>query len=857
MPHEPPFSPRVGATFTRRTLLAISALLLMAFLVTAAALVQIAHRQNTQAQQQSRFFAEKAVAARQDSLLRSIGDYAYWGDAYQHLHAQVDLEWAFTRQNLGPTLYEDFQYDGIFVIAPDGQTRYAVIESELRTLDAHQWLQGDLDALVRQAQQGSEDEQSSAAIFQVNGQPALVAAAAFTTGSDPQVRALPGPPSVLLFVDVLTPEKLLNLGQDYALERLRLAPQALDSADDPSLQLDSQPAQWLRWDAPRPGQQLLDVLLPLLALAGLVFALLTGLIMRNAMATARLMESGYRHLEDSQAALASSEARFRDVAEATSDWLWETDAEQRLVYLSERFQTVTGHPPEAWLGQRLDTLLSCDSQSLATWIDSRPPQNLLRNTLRCRYTALNAEQHICSVALRRIEGPGGVLGYRGTASDITEEVQAQAHIEHLSLHDALTGLPNRNRMQEFLEGTLQALPSRSHPVVMLSIDLDGFKQVNDAFGHAAGDQVLSEVSLRLRQCLRDEDLVARQGGDEFILVLTGIATQDDVERLCARLIECLEQPFRLDNQEVFISASIGIAMAPNDAVQANELLRYADIALYQAKNDGRGTWRFYAHEMNERIHERRLLENDLRQALAGAELCLHYQPRYHIDGQRIAGAEALVRWQHPQRGLLSPEVFIGLAEDTGLIVPLGAWVLREACAAAQAWAQPILVSVNLSPVQFSRGRLVDLVQEVLRETGLAASRLELEITESVMLNDAEGALLTLKALKTLGVRLSMDDFGTGYSSLSYLRAYPFDGLKIDRSFIAALDGAQHSHAIVQAIVGLGKALAMTVTAEGVETAEQLALLRDEGCDEVQGYYLSRPLALEHLTALLEAGSATN
>ena len=856
MPHTLSVSPRLSATFTRRTLLAISGLLLAAFVVTAAALVQIANRQNSQAREQSLFFAEKALQARQHNQRLSIGDYAYWGDAYQHLHAQVDLEWAYTRQNLGPSLYEDFQYDGIFVVSPDGRTRYAVIRGELQSTDIHQWLQGDIDALVEQARQSSSDEQSLSAIFQVDGRPALVAAAGFTTGSDPQIEPQSGAPSVLLFVDVLSPEKLLALGQDYALKQLRVPRDAQDAANTPNLSLGSATSLSLRWDTPQPGRELLAVVLPLLGLAGLVFALLAWLVLRNAMSTARLIEVGYRRLEASQTALASSEARFRDVAEATSDWLWETDAEQRLTYLSERFQAVTGHAPDTWLGRRLDELLDCESQPLADWV-ARPPQSdSVRTALRCGYSGHCGQHRTCSLVMCRIETAEGLQGYRGTASDITEEIQAQARIEHLSLHDVLTGLPNRSRMQEFLEGKLQALPTLAQPLVMLSIDLDRFKPVNDAFGHAAGDQVLSEVSQRLRQCLRDDDLVARQGGDEFILLLTGIASQQDIERLCARLIEKIEQPFQVDQHEVFIGASIGIAMAPHDALLAHELLRYADIALYQAKNDGRSTWRFYAREMNERIHERRLLENDLRQGIARGELRLHFQPRYHIDGQRLAGAEALVRWQHPQRGLLGPDIFIALAEETGLIVPLGAWVLRQACAEAMSWAQPVNVSVNLSPVQFRRGVLIAQVQEVLAETGLPAARLELEITESVMLDDAKGALLTLNELKALGVRLSMDDFGTGYSSLSYLRAYPFDGLKIDRSFIADLDGSDSSHAIVHAIVSLGKALRMTVTAEGVENAQQLALLREEGCDEAQGYHLSRPMPAEQLHALMQTAAST-
>jgi diguanylate cyclase (GGDEF)-like protein len=442
-------------------------------------------------------------------------------------------------------------------------------------------------------------------------------------------------------------------------------------------------------------------------------------------------------------------------------------------------------------------------------------------------------------------------GYRGTVSDITEEVEAQARIEHLSLHDALTGLPNRNRMQEFLEGKLKARPTTDKPLLMLSLDLDRFKQVNDCFGHEVGDQVLYEVSRRLRQCLREGDLVARMGGDEFILIVSGISAQDEVEHLCERLITSIEQPFEIDNHSIFIGTSIGIAMAPTDAALAEELLRYADIALYEAKGGGRNTWRFYASDMNERAVEQRQLERDLRQALNNDELRLLLQPRYSVNSKRMVAAEALVRWQHPQRGLLSPDTFIPVAETTGLIVPLSSWVLQAACTEAMSWNEELIVSVNLSPVEFQRGHLVARVQRVLDDTGLPPSRLELELTESVLLEDAEGALVIMQALKDLGVRLSMDDFGTGYSSLGYLRTFPFDGLKIDRSFVSDLDGGESSEAIIKAIIGLGRALSLTVTAEGVESQDQLDILQRYDCEEAQGYFLDRPMQPALLRSALE------
>lgn len=859
MPHPLPHSeatapPHFRSTFARRTLPAIVTVLLLALAATTLTLVHVAHQQDALAAQQSLHFASKAIEARQPSLIGSVSDNAFWGDAYQNLHQRVDLEWAYTRQNLGPSLYQDFGYEGLFVVAPNGKTVYSVIEGELRTLDIRQWLHGDLDSLLARARDTTQEAEPLVAIMQVGDYPARVAAARLTSGDDPSVSEIAGPASVLIFVDVLGAQKLTDYGQNYQLTNLRIPRDAQDTAEQPALTLvtDTGTALLLRWDQAHPGRDMLLMIMPLLGLVGLALAVLTWLVLRHAMANARLMELGYTRLESSKAALATSEARFRDVAEATSDWIWEVDAAYRLTYLSGRFEAVTGLPPASWLGRPLSELLSCHGQPIIDWLSTPRRPKADRTTLDCHYLAADGQRRTCRIASASIsKDMRGDSHYRGTARDITEEVEAQARLQHLSQHDVLTGLANRNHLREFLEGKLNTLLPIEQPLVMLSIDLDRFKPINDLLGHAAGDQVLHEVARRLRKCTRDDDLLARHGGDEFVIVLSGIYSRENVDQLCERLIETIKQPFLIDNQEVFIGASIGIAMAPQDAGQVEELLRYADLALYQAKAAGRNTWRFYAQEMNARIVERRQLEQDLRLALNQTDqLCLHYQPRYRVDGLQLAGVEALVRWQHPQRGPLGPDHFIPLAEETGLIGALGIWVLRNACIEAMRWTQPLPVSVNLSPLQFRCSELVDQVKGALDESGLPASRLELEITESVMLEDAEGARVTLKQLKALGLRLSMDDFGTGYSSLSYLHTYPFDTLKIDRSFIADLDVSQDRRAIVQAIIGLGRALSMTVTAEGVENQAQLSLLQADGCYEAQGYYLSRPLPAEALRTLL-------
>ena len=386
--------------------------------------------------------------------------------------------------------------------------------------------------------------------------------------------------------------------------------------------------------------------------------------------------------------------------------------------------------------------------------------------------------------------------------------------------------------------------------MIINVDLDKFKPVNDTFGHVTGDLVLHQVSERLRSCLRDNDLVARQGGDEFILIITGLSSRKEIEQLCARVIARIESPYVINDQDIYIGASIGIALAPQDSMQAEELLRFADIAMYEAKNSGRNRWSFYSSEMNERLMQRSELERFLRQAVKHNEFNLYYQPRYRIEGTQLTGAEALVRWNHPILGLLMPDQFIALAEETGLITSISDWTMLQACQDASTWPSSLIVSVNISAVEFRNQRLIERVRQVLLLTGLPSHRLELEITERIMIEDADGAYKTMTALKTLGVRLSMDDFGTGYSSLNYLRRFPFDGLKIDKSFTDELAESHEGQSIVEGIINLGHALSMTVTAEGVETTEQLRQLQTLMCDEVQGYFLGKPMKLNDLSVLI-------
>ena len=386
---------------------------------------------------------------------------------------------------------------------------------------------------------------------------------------------------------------------------------------------------------------------------------------------------------------------------------------------------------------------------------------------------------------------------------------------------------------------------------LLLIDLDRFKPVNDTLGHPIGDALLEKVADRLRSCVRATDTVARIGGDEFVVLQTATAGMQSTQLLANRIVDLVSRAYIIEGQLLSIGASVGIAVAPEDAVSADQLLRNADLALYRAKVDGRGTYRFFEPEMDARMQARRKLELDMRQALARREFQLHYQPQLSLENNTLVGCEALIRWMHPQRGSIPPIDFIPLAEEVGLIVPIGEWVIRQACRDAADWPAQMSVAVNVSPAQFKSERLIDTVLSALSFSGLSPARLEIEITEGVLLQESEKTLRTLHQLRDLGVRVSMDDFGTGYSSLSYLRSFPFDKIKIDRSFILDMAKQADGNAIIRAIAGLGKSLGMTTVAEGVETAEQMERIRAEGCTDVQGYLISRPIPLDDLLPWIE------
>jgi diguanylate cyclase (GGDEF)-like protein len=549
---------------------------------------------------------------------------------------------------------------------------------------------------------------------------------------------------------------------------------------------------------------------------------------------------------------------LRDFEESSSDWLWETNAEMELKRVSPRLAEVAQRPaaslsgrfPQALLGETMDMddarHPGSPIERLQRVLDERSPfRDLVVPVL------IQGEERYWSLTGKPIlDKSGRFAGYHGIGSDITGQRRQQEQIAFLAQHDSLTKLANRVLFDEVLRQACEN--SAEAGAALLCLDLDRFKAVNDTLGHATGDAVLVAVAERLRGCLRERDIAARLGGDEFAVIVMS----DDVAEIGAvaeRIVERVSCPYQFDGQLVRIGVSIGISRAPRDGRNTSALLNTSDLALYRAKVDGRGGWRFYDREMDERLQERRVLQSALAQALPRHEFVLEYQPIVSLADRRILGAEALLRWRHPERGLLAPDEFIAIAEEAGLIGPISEWVLQQACLEAARWPEPITIAVNLSPLQFRDPGLVETILKALRSADLDPKRLELEITETAMLETSSQTMAALWQLHGQGARIALDDFGTGYSSLSYLQRFPFDKIKIDRSFIRDLgDDGKDDSSIILAIIGLAERMNMIVTAEGVETSEQAMLLTSYGCAQAQGHLFHPALSPEKFAAFVAA-----
>lgn len=827
---------------TRRLILMFAGLMGLALAVGVTSLYRIAGTLDEREVKQSRFHAQSALQGLQKTQEAFLISYAFWQVGYDHLEGPVDVRWAYEQDNVGPTLYNNSGYEGVFII-DDARTSYAMLNGQLSDVPIERFTEARAQ-ILEQARMASQRDQAASGFVMFRGQPALFVAAVIRPPAMPH--HLPAPRSVMTFIRPLTPAFLEPLGDSVGLQGFAVTAANSVAPDRGYLALEDT-GHGLSWKIHRPGTELVWAVVPPLAVALAFILVMMSVLGRFAVRSSARVDRSYQKLAESRDALEISEERFKAVAESASDWIWETDAGLRITYLSARFEEVTGLAVDAWLGRSIKDLFECDTGRVAHWLQQLAVSDTA-GSLRCQYHDSLEQLRICRISARAILHGGEHEGFRGTSTDITDEVAAHAQIQHLSQHDALTGLPNRNKLFRFIEQTLQGA---DHPqLAVLMLDLDNFKSINDSLGHSAGDAVLIEVATRLSNVTRETDLVARLGGDEFIVVLTQPGPRETLDRFCERLVQSLRAPLVLEDQQVRMSASLGVVLSSEYGGQPSELIKYADLALYSAKAAGKGTWRYFSAQHNEALLDKRNLERELREGIARNQLVLHFQPRFKVDGVTVASAEALVRWQHPQRGLMRPDDFIALAEESDLIVLLGNWVIREACARARDWPLEVMVSVNMSPAQFSRSDVVRDVREALIETQLPAHRLELEVTENVMLNDIEGALYTMNALKELGVRLNMDDFGTGYSSLGYLRTYPFDSIKIDKRFVQSLGKSDRDRSVVQAIINLGNAMGMTVTAEGVETQDQLNLLSADQCHEVQGFLLSRPIDNDALVRLM-------
>jgi diguanylate cyclase (GGDEF)-like protein/PAS domain S-box-containing protein len=837
--------------FSRRVVLPMSAMVVATVTLVLVFVLITAHRQNSIALEASTKLAETALTVKEREIARTLRDYAVWEDVYRNLHETIDIEWAATDGNVGANIFTGLGYEMAFVISPTGKTVYAVMDGEPTTrIEATSAIQDGLPQLLARAAAQAEPVVGILAAQDGN---ALVAATTILPPSLDGSGLSPADRSSMIFVKKLDPAFLSRIGSEYLLRDLRMG-----TPDEPglgaSIPLRSPGGDVLgavTWIPEQPGYSLLRFILPPLGVSLVIFAAFAFLVLRHARRSTVELEQSSRTIETYAQTLEESEARFRDVAEASSDWIWECDTDMRLVYLSARFTEVTGLAAANALGRTLEQFFVVERAD-DDW-QKRSNQLHAHQTfrdLRCRYHDADDHLRICRLAARpAFDAQGRFSGYRGTATDITSEVEAQDRATHLAHHDALTGLPNRVLFHERLTAALHENRQERARIAILCLDLDHFKEVNDTLGHAAGDVLLQEVSERLRSAILPSDTVARLGGDEFAVVQLGVNQPLEATALSRTIIEQLNRPYIVDGMELHVGVSVGLAFANDDSYTPDALLKNADIALYRAKQAGRGTMRIFEPRMDLELQARKALEYDLRQAVARGQLEVHYQPLIELDGERVAGVEALVRWRHPEHGLVPPGNFIPLAEDTGLIVEIGEWVLRTACRQAMEW-RDVRVAVNLSPVQFKHRELVETVRQVLEDTGLPARRLELEITESVLLHDAVAAKEILTALKQTGVHIVMDDFGTGYSSLGYLNSFPFDKIKIDKSFISDLS-VEKSNAIVRSVIGLGQSLNMITTAEGVETEEQAAFLLAEGCEQVQGYHFGRPVPAIEMSRLLE------
>ena len=527
-------------------------------------------------------------------------------------------------------------------------------------------------------------------------------------------------------------------------------------------------------------------------------------------------------------------------------WLWQVDGENRVTYISSRMTALLGRPATQLLGHSLPSLLGGHAELGRVLLEKQP-----FNALEMELKTARGPRWISIAGDPIVDTAGRFEGFRGVGSDITEVRQTQERLTHLANMDVLSGLPNRGRVRQLLGEALRTATTSNVPCAIMFLDLDGFKPVNDTFGHPKGDAVLQAVAKRLCDRVGSDGHVGRMGGDEFAIVLIDAQSRAQVEQLADSIIASIAEPYMIDQTEIRIGVSIGCAFGPIDGATVDDLILKADLALYEAKGAGRGVTKYFSSELQTEQDDRVRLETDLRGAIAAKQFHLVYQPLVNAKTQKLVGFEALIRWNHPQRGFVPPNVFIPVAEESGLMPAIGEWVIEEACRAAATWPEPITVALNISPKQIVLPALPNIVSQAIGRHKLAANRIELEVTEGVFLGDNGTTLDVLRRLRTLGVGIALDDFGTGYSSIGYLNKAVFHKLKIDGSFVREAGSRPENVAIIQSIVQLAKSFRMSITAEGVETAEDFERMRDLGCDTIQGYLFGRPLSYDRANQMVQ------
>ena len=761
-------------------------------------------------------------------------DFSWRNDAVRHLDIAFSGNWAAS--NFGYYVHDKYGYDISMVVNREGRTVYNRIDGRPSMRQAEDMFGDSIDGMIAEARRAPwRDPEAITGLLPEDQSIVMLAVCAVSLEPNANIKMAKGERVVVILAKRLTPTVINALMDSPHLQGIALdmdvdASAPVKKAALPLMSPDGEMIARFTWNPFQPGRKFLEGVAPALGVGIAAILAFTWLLIWRVRSSTREIKR--------------SETRFRDVAGASSDWIWETDAKGELQFLSEQFAISTGTPTERVIKKPIGELLRPIGgiNKIKKFRRDLKGQKHFRDFL-CRYVDAKGQRKTLRVAGKPFfSGKGRFQGFRGTATDITAEIEAKHRIQHLALHDSLTDLPNRAQLRQRVAAAVESVGLGTGKAAVLCIDLDRFKEINDTLGHSAGDLLIKGCAERLRAAVRETDTIARIGGDEFAIIQTAIDQPEGAEQLCRRLLKSITRPYDLDGHEVLVTASIGVAVANSARSTPERLLQKADIALYRAKEDGRNAYRFYEPGMDAYLHQRKKVERGLRAALVRNELELFYQPKLDLKGGRIFGAEALIRWRQPDQRIILPDAFIGIAEETGLILGLGEWVLFAACRQAARWPG-LTVSLNVSPVQFKHHDIVTMVERCLAETGVQAERIELEITEGVLMRNTEAAVSTLKDLKALGVRIVMDDFGTHYSGLSYLLSFPFDKIKIDQSFVRSVRRRPGADAIVRAVVELGHSLDMSICAEGVETSEQLAFLKSEGCDEVQGFLVGEPMTV--------------